>query len=43
MDLDLACERTQMRPRRKLDDCAQCGAASGHWPNCPNYPGVAAR
>jgi hypothetical protein len=20
-------------------DCEHCGAASGHWPSCPNYPG----
>jgi hypothetical protein len=20
-------------------DCDKCGAKSGHWPSCPNYPG----
>lgn len=21
-----------------LGNCPNCGAASGHWPSCPNYP-----
>lgn len=22
-------------------DCPHCGAAKGHWPSCPSYPGLA--